>query len=190
MKKIKLTVVLLTLMIFIGGCSSKKNDSLKKSDDKINLKKEDNKTLDIMALKENALDFPLEIIDYDILVQDEEFKSLYPDLYRVIVKNNSEVDIKEYEVALLGWDDNDLPVKIKGDIDFGDGTYVRKLIASDVNLIPGATYGEDSGMGLDKNISLKTLQPVIISFTDFEDNTIKNENAEPFIKAIEGKKIK
>ena len=59
-----------------------------------------------------------------------------------------------------------------------------------MNLIPGATYGEDSGMGLDKNISLKTLQPVIISFTDFEDNTIKNENAEPFIKAIEGKKIK
>lgn len=190
MKKIKLTVVLLTLMIFIGGCSSKKNDSLKESDDKINLKKEDSKTLDIMALKENALDFPLEIIDYDILVQDEEFKSLYPDLYRVIVKNNSEVDIKEYEVALLGWDDNDLPVKIKGDIDFSDGTYVQKLIASDVNLIPGATYGEDSGMGLDKNISLKTLQPVIISFTDFEDNTIKNENAEPFIKAIEGKKIK
>ncbi|EMF0319036.1 DUF5780 domain-containing protein [Enterococcus faecium] len=198
MKKVKLGIVLLILIMFAGGCSTEKtgssnkpedNEYSNKSEDKINIKKEDKKTLDVDTLKEYALDFPLEITGYNIIIQDEELKSLYPDLYSVSVKNNSEVDIKEYEVALLGWDDNGLPVKIKGNIDFSDGKYVRTLIASDVNLVPGATYGENSGMELDESMSLKTLQPVILSFTDFDGNITKNENAEPFIKAIEGKKI-
>lgn len=190
MKKYNLFISLLVLVVFLGACSIKDNSSTKKHEDKVDLKEDTKENLDVVTLKEKALDFPLEIIDYEILVQDDELKSLYPDLYSVTVKNNSEVDIKEYKVALLGWDENDLPVKIKGDIDFSDGSYTKTLIASDVNLIPGATDGDDGGLGLDKNISLKTLQPIIISFTDFDDNVTKNEDAEPFIKAIEGKKIK
>lgn len=194
MKKYNLFVPLLLLTVSLSACSTKNNTSndtsTKKQEDKINLKKEEKKNVDVDTLKEQALNFPLEITDSKILVQDDKLKNLYPDLYSVTVKNNSDVDIKEYEVALLGWDENDLPVKIKGDIDFSDGSYTKKLVASDVNLVSGATDGDDGGMGLDKNISLKTLQPVIISFTDFDDNVTKNKNAEPFIKAIEGKKIK
>ena len=140
--------------------------------------------------KNKALNFPLEILDSKIIVQDDSLKSLYPDLYSVTVKNNSDVDIKDYEVALLAWDDNGLPVKIISNLDFSDGSYRKILVASDVNLVPGATYGENSGLELDDGLTLETLQPVILSFTDFDDHKTENINAEPFLKAIEGKKLK
>ena len=200
-----LAMIILSSILFFAGCSTsteiqkdasgtdqseadKKKNSNETTKGSVIKKEED--SYDLETLKNKALNFPLEILDSKIIVQDDSLKSLYPDLYSVTVKNNSDVDIKDYEVALLAWDDNGLPVKIISNLDLSDGSYRKILVASDVNLVPGATYGENGGLELDDGLTLETLQPVILSFTDFDDHKTENINAEPFLKAIEGKKLK
>lgn len=198
--------ILITIVMLLLACS---NGAVKDSDeDKVNEskgieepetvskdiikdEKEEVEEKSLEELKKEALDFPVEILNLDILIQDEEFKALYPDLLSVTVKNNTDVDIKDYKIAVMAWDSNDLPVKIKGQFQFNDGSYIVPVNATDVNLIPGATDGEQSGLPLDEQMKdLHTLQAVILDYTDFDDNTVENEAARAFLDAIEGKTLK
>lgn len=145
----------------------------------------------LQQLQKDALDFPVEILKEEILIQDPELKALCPDLFSVIVKNNTEVDIRDFVIALMAWDSNDLPVKIKASYSFDDGMYIEYVNATDVNLVQGATYGERQGMALDESMDdLYTLKVVIIQYTDFNDQTVYNEAAEEFLEEIEGKTLK
>ncbi|WP_438317275.1 DUF5780 domain-containing protein [Sporosarcina sp. FA9] len=206
MKKWYIYSLLGILMIFLAGCS---NGSMKDAEtEKVN-ESEDAKELEtvskevlvddkeeveekgLMELKREALDFSVEILDLSILIQDEELKALYPDLFSVVVKNNTEVDIRDYQVALMAWDSNDLPLKIRGQFDFSNGRYIVNVDAKDVNLIPGATDGEQSGLPLDEQMKdLHTLDAIVQSFTDFDDNVVENKAAKAFLDAIEGKTLK
>src|SRR5699024_6595431 len=133
----------------------------------------------LQQLQEEALNFPLKILKEEILIQDPNLKALYPDLYSVTVQNHTEVDIRDYVIALLAWDSNDLPVKIKPHYSFDDGMYIEYVNATDVNLIPGEIYGESLGMPLDESMEdLSTLKAVIVQYTDFDDQTVYNEAAE------------
>lgn len=145
---------------------------------------------DLSTLKEEALSFPIEIINYSILVQDDQFKISHPDLYSVTIKNNTTVDVKKVLIALMAWDSNNLPVKIKGNLSLNDGTYIARYAQEDINLVPQGIYGSDRGVQLDPTMTdLATLQPVILSYEDFDGNVVENTAATPFLDAIEGKKL-
>lgn len=145
----------------------------------------------LQQLQEEALDFPLEILKEEILIQDPDLKALYPDLFSVTVKNHTEVDIRDYVIALMAWDSNDLPVKIKAQFSFDDAKYIESVNATDVNLVPGATHGESQGLPLDDSMEdLTTLKAVILQYTDFDNQTVYNEAAEAFLEEIEGKTLK
>lgn len=51
-------------------------------------------------------------------------------------------------------DSNNLPVKIKGQMDFTDGSYVKQVNFTDINLVPGASYGADQGYGVDDSLNI------------------------------------
>ena len=154
--------------------------------------KDNKEEKNIAELKKDALSFPLQIVSTDILKQtdDSSEKNLYPDLYSVQLKNTTTADIKEYTVAILAWDENDLPVKIKGKISFSDGSYIVRVGTDDANLVPDATTKKDSGFELHKSMKLKTLQAIVLDYTDFDGNVVENDKADAYLDAIEGKKIK
>ncbi len=51
-------------------------------------------------------------------------------------------------VAYVAWDENNLPVKIEGDMDFNGGSYVKEVNFDGINLVPGGTFGENSGYSI------------------------------------------
>lgn len=200
-KKISFWTLLSTCALSLTvGCSSASesannnaansaNDDTKES---VALEEKKEKTPSAKALKKKAHDFPLEILDVDIVSQtdDESYKTLYPDMISTTVKNNTDIDIKSFTIAYAAWDKNNLPVKIKGNIDFSDGRYIAKVGAEDINLVPGDTYGEDSGYEIDEDMEIEKVIAVILDYTDFDGNVVKNDHADAFLDAIEGKKMK
>lgn len=209
MKKfVKLMAGIAVALLVLAGCANSQPDAQSnlenKKEDKTNQAREteeqtipkeriagEQEEKSIEELQEEALAFPLEIVGHKIITQDPEFKGLYPDLFSVTVLNNTEVDIRDYVVAVMAWDSNDLPIKLEAQFSLRDGEYIVPVNSQDVNLIPGGTHGEESGLPLDESMKdLTVLKAVILNYTDFDGVTIYNEAAEAFLEAIEGKTLK
>ena len=141
-------------------------------------------------LESNLNTQPITIISMEYVVQDEQHKALYPDMLQVVLKNNTDDDIKNAVVAFVAWDSNNLPVKIKGQIDFSDGSYVKKVDYADINLAAGGTFGESSGFSLDENNNIKTFKAIVASYETFEGDTWENPYYEDFCELYEGQKLK
>ncbi|MFJ7953867.1 DUF5780 domain-containing protein [Lysinibacillus sp. NPDC096418] len=84
-----------------------------------------------------------------IISQSDDFKTIYPDMIQVIIKNQSDKTIKSMNVGSLGYDHNGYPVKIKTQFNFSGGDYEFVGHGDDVNIVAGATYGYDVGWNLD-----------------------------------------
>jgi len=111
---------------------------------------------------------PVFISKTEYVVQDPDLKTLYPDMLQAVITNNSEDDIKDAVVVFVAWDENDLPVKIKGQFDFSDGDYLVKCNYSDINLVPGKTYGDDSGMPLDTGLRIRKFKAIVYEYENFD----------------------
>lgn len=134
---------------------------------------------------------PLYVSSTEYVVQDSRYKSLYPDLLQAVITNNSEDDIKNAVIEFVAWDENNLPVMIKGHIDFSNGSYLIKCNYNSINLVPGESYGEDSGMAIDESVSISTFKAIVCEYENFDGKTWKN----PYLTAWEnmyggGKKLK
>ena len=125
-----------------------------------------------------------------LLVQSEEYKSLYPDVLQAILVNNTQSDIKDVVVAFAAWDENDLPVLIKGQFDYNPASYIRRVSYAGINMVPGSTYGENTGMRLDESISgIVTVKAIVASYVTFDGETWENPEYEAFIEEYSGKKL-
>jgi len=131
----------------------------------------------------------LGIIETKYVVQDTEYKSLYPDLLQAIIRNDTKVDIKNAVVAFVAWDENKLPVKVKGSFDFSDGSYVQLVNYNDINLIPGASYGNDSGFEIDETNRIQHFKAIIVSYESFEGTNWENPLFMEWKELYEGKKL-
>ena len=128
------------------------------------------------------------ITSTDYVVQDEQYKSLYPDMLQAIIQNNSSADIKDAIVAFAAWDKNGLPVKIKGSIDFSDGAYVKQVSYSDINLVPGSSFGDSSGYSVDEVCGIETFKAIVVSYETFEGDTWENPLYEAWCELYEGQR--
>ncbi len=130
---------------------------------------------------------PIYVESTKYVVQDTRFKSLYPDMLRAVLKNESGKSIKNAVVAFVAWDKNDLPIKIKGDSDFSDGAYIREVDYDDINLVDGTVYGRNSGYEIDENLGIKTFKAMVVSYEDFSGEYWDNPLYDAWIELYEGK---
>lgn len=178
------TVLLFTLCFLLVACGTKAK-TVMKAEEEPEIQEE---ILDLDTLLQDASKVDLSIIETIYTVQDEEDKVLYPDLLQVIIQNNTDKDIKDAIVAFVAWDANNLPVKLKGSIDFGDGSYVKEVYYRDINLIGGATYGENSGFEMDESIEVSKFKAIVIHYEDINGETWDNPYYENFKAQYVGKK--
>ncbi len=132
----------------------------------------------------------VKVIGTEYLIQDATYKSLYPDMLSATIQNGSESDIRNAVIAFVAWDENNLPVKIKGDIDLSTGDYVKLVSYNDINLVPGKTYGESSGFSLSTTCSVETFKAIVVSYEPFEGEMWENPLFDKWKAHYGGQKLK
>ena len=109
------------------------------------------------------------------LVQDDNYKALYPDMLQAIIQNDSAYDLKNACVAFVAWDENNLPVKIVSNTDFSGGSYVAQCNYEGINLISGASYGNNSGLALNSDTNnIATFKAIVVSYETFDGESWEN----------------
>lgn len=146
-------------------------------------------TLNQEEMEQRLQQQPLAVASTDYIVQDEQHKALYPDMLQAVLKSEADADIKDAVVAFVAWDKNGLPVKIKGAIDFSDGSYIQEVNYGDINLVPGATFGESSGVEIDENCGIETFKAIAVSYETFEGETWINPYYDAWKNLYEGQKL-
>ena len=118
---------------------------------------------------------PMYVESTRYLVQDANYKSLYPDLLSAVIKNNSGTAVKNVVVAFVAWDKNNFPIKIYGEFDYS-GSYVQMCNYGDVNMVNGSTFGNNKGMAIDYDETgdIATFKAIVVEYTDFDGNTWTN----------------
>ena len=147
------------------------------------------KTLTLEEFDALLAEQPLAVTQTRYVVQDEQYKSLYPDMLQATLTNHTDTDIKNAVVAFVAWDENNLPVKIEGQFDFGDSSYIKKATYNDVNLAAGATAGENSGFSLSEHCGIKTFKAIVVSYETFDGDTWTNPCYDDFCTLYEEKKL-
>lgn len=147
-----------------------------------------NVTVNIEQFSTHLQRLPLSVTSTKYVVQDDEYKSLYPDMLQVIIQNNTQKDIKDARVAFVAWDENNLPVKILGSMDFSNGAYIKQVNFGDINLVPGKTFGDSSGFAIDEKCKIKTFEAIVVSYESFDGDKWENPFYTPWVELYEGKK--
>ncbi|MCO5385364.1 MAG: DUF5780 domain-containing protein [Desulfosporosinus sp.] len=109
-----------------------------------------------------------------IVVQDSTYKSLYPDMIQVILKNSSQKTIKNLNVGCLGYDKNGYPLKIKTQFSFSGADYEFVGNAPDVNIVAGGTFGGNNGWKLDESHGISKVLACVKSATFYDGTTWDN----------------
>lgn len=125
-------------------------------------------TVDQIKLESLLKKQPVYIKSTKYVVQDKYFKSLYPDYLKAVIMNNSKDDIKSALVYFVAWDKNNLPVKIRGDMDFDEGKYIQGCNYSDINLIPGKAFTKKTGLGLATGLNIKKFKAIVYGYETFD----------------------
>lgn len=193
MKKLLCLVLLLVTCLLVGCYMSSVTKSTSSNSGNLssnaNIDNSQEKEITAKELEAQLSKQGVEIIATKYLVQDETFKALYPDMLQVIIENNTEYDIKNMVVAFVAWDKNNLPVKIKGDMSFLDGSYIQKVDYDEINLIPNATYGEGKGFSVDESCNIAKFKAIIVSYETFTGEEWENPLYYDWCRIYEGAKL-
>lgn len=150
----------------------------------------DEKVMSASELEAALSTQPVCVISTKYVVQNEQYKSLYPDMLNAVIKNNSGSEVKNAVVAFVAWDSNNLPVKIQGQYDYEGGTYVKQCNYNDANMIDGATFGENGGYSLSaQGAKIATFKAIVVSYTDFDGQVWENPLYNDWCELYEDKKL-
>ncbi len=199
MKKILYVLLTMILCISLVACGEKSasnktndltNDAETSTTENIEATtKKEIKELTAEEIGSQLSEQELKIISTKYTVQDKQYKALYPDVMQVILKNDTEYDIKNALIAFVAWDENNLPVQIKASVDFGGGSYVKECEYPDINLIPGGTFGDTYGFEVDDTCNIKNFKAIVVSYEAFTGETWHNPLYEEWRKLYEGVKL-
>lgn len=189
-----LAMVIGISLVACGGQSKSTNNSINKvqtsnTENADTNKKETKKELTAEELETQLSEQELKITSTKYSVQDEQYKSLYPDMMQVILQNDTPYDIKNAVIAFVAWDKNNLPVKIKGSIDFSDGSYIKQVNYTDINLIPGGTFGDSYGFEVDASCGIESFKAIVVSYEAFTGEKWDNPLFKDWCKLYEGVKL-
>lgn len=163
------------------------------SKEKVSSEKENEDSKELSSAEEldkelNKQDIVVENVEY--MIQDNQYKNLYPDMLSAISTNNTDTDIRDITYAYVAWDRNGLPLKIKGAIDFSDGQYVYGGKGENVNVSPGETFGQGYGFEIDNDMDeVYTMKAIIVDYEGFNGEKWTNPLYSEFKNIYEGKRL-
>lgn len=151
---------------------------------------EDDGQPEALLLEEELSNQDVTVENVEYLIQDDRHKALYPDMLSVIVKNDSDLDIKDITYGFVAWDSNGLPVRLKGSIDFSDGQFFSEGEGQSVNIAPGETFGRGYGWELDEEMDkISSFKAIVTEYEGFNGEKFQNPLLNEFRKIYEGKRL-
>lgn len=152
--------------------------------------KSDDETLDAVQLEQKLLEQDVVVENTQYLIQDTEYKALYPDMLSTVIKNNSDTDINNITYGYVAWDDNGLPIRIQGDWDFSGGSYLYTGTGESVNIAPGETHGRNYGFELTEEMdAIHSIKSIVVEYEGFNGEKFENPLLDDFSKIYEGKRL-
>ena len=113
------------------------------------------------------------VVSTRILVQSSQYKSLYPDMIEVVIKNNTSKTIKDYQVSILGYDSNNYPLIIKKQFGFfNDYEFIGN--GEGVNIMPNDTFGYNKGYSLAEDHGISKTIALVKNVTYYDGSTWEN----------------
>lgn len=106
---------------------------------------------------------------------DVGHKWIYPDMLSTYVKNLSDKTIRNFEVGILAYDSNGLPIKIKLNTYNPEGAYEFTGIADDANIVPDGVFGEGVGWELHETHGISKIIANVKNVTYFDGSTWYND---------------
>lgn len=185
MKRLSFFLIIATVIFMLSSCGNNASTDGKPA----SAPAPEPQTLSMTDFEALLSQQPLTVIHTEYVVQDTKYKTLYPDMLQAVIQNNTKEDIKNATVAFVAWDANNLPVKLMGNIDFSDGSYIKEVEYDDINLVGGATYGEDSGYSIDEDCNVATFKAIVVSYETFDGDIWENPYYDVFVTTVEGKKL-
>lgn len=129
---------------------------------------------------------PLSVESASYVVQDQQYKALFPDMLQATVRNGTGETVTKAVVAFAAWDINGNPVTIEAKYDFIRGFYIREVTFQDLAVPTGETFGERYGFKIEESCRVARVKAIAVGCETSGGTTWTNPCYEAWLRLYEG----